>query len=141
MSVGRALGVAAIAAMVLSGCVSAPPVSSPPADDYCVPRVTISPTEVRPGDTITVSVESGCEAPMPNGGWVVIAGPVGQLDLAVRTVTEAELVDGFSATVELPASFPVGEGFAGLDGWDYSDCPDTASCASPTASFRVKQSP
>ncbi|MBA4248689.1 MAG: hypothetical protein C0444_10405 [Microbacterium sp.] len=125
-----------IAAMVLSGCVS-----TPPAEEYCVPRVTISPVEVRPGDTITVTVESGCDVPMPAGGWVVIAGPVGQLDLAVRTVTEAELVNGFAVTVELPADFPGSEGFAGLDYWDYSGCPDNASCASPVASFRVAQSP
>lgn len=136
MPIGRVLAVVAIAAMVLSGCVSAPP-----AESYCVPRVTVSPAEVRPGDTITVSVESGCDADMPSRGWVVIAGPVGQRDLAVRTLIEAELVTGLTTTVELPADFPLGEGFAGLDAWDYSGCPDNASCASPTGSFRVVQNP
>lgn len=126
----------AIAAMLLSGCVSPLAIS-----DYCVPLVDVSPAEVRPGDTITVTVESGCDVPTPSGGWIVIAAPVGQIDLAVRTVTEAELADGFSATVELPSDFPVGEGFAGLDTWDFSECADNASCASPSASFRVVQNP
>lgn len=136
MSLGRALSVVAIAAMVLSGCVSAPP-----HEGYCVPRVTVSPAEVRPGDTIAVNVETGCDAAMPSGGWIVIAAPVGQLDLAVRTVVEKELADGLSVMVELPADFAVGEGFAGLDAWDYSGCPDNASCASPTGSFRVVLNP
>jgi hypothetical protein len=78
---------------------------------------------------------------MPAGGWVVKAAPVGQLDFAVRTVAETKLVDGFSATVVLPADFPVGDAFAGLESWDYSGCPDNASCASPSASFRVAQNP
>lgn len=126
------------AALALSGC-STP--SPSPASDYCVPRVSVIPAEVRPGDTITVEVDSGCDAPMPPGGWVVAAAPVGDLDRAVRTTVEEDLGDGLTISIELPDEFPLGEAWAGLDEWDYDDCADNASCASPTGSFRVVRVP
>jgi len=125
-------------ALALSGC-STP--SPSPASDYCVPRFSVTPAEVRPGATITVEVESGCDAPMPRDGWVVTAAPVGDLDAAVRTTVEEALVDGLTVTIELPATFPLGEAWAGFREWDYSGCPDGASCASPTGSFRVVHVP
>ena len=124
--------------LALSGC-STP--SPSPASDYCVPRVSVTPAEVRPGDTITVEVESGCDAPMPRGGWVVTAAPVGDLDAAVRTTVEEDIVDGLAVSIELPDSFPLGEAWAGILEWDYGDCADNASCASPTGSFRVVHVP
>ncbi|MDO8338636.1 MAG: hypothetical protein Q7T15_10335 [Microcella sp.] len=126
------------AALALSGC-STP--SPSPASDYCVPRVAVTPAEVRPGDTIEVEVESGCDAPMPPGGWVVTAAPVGELDRAVRTTVEEDLADGLAVSIELPDTFPLGEAWAGLLEWDYGDCADNASCASPSGSFRVVRAP
>ena len=134
----RRVALVIVVALALSGC-STP--SPSPASDYCVPRVSVTPAEVRPGDTITVEVESGCDAPMPRGGWLMTAAPVGELDLAVRTTVEKDLGDGLTISIELPSSFPLGEAWAGLDGWDYGDCADNASCASPTGSFRVVRAP
>ena len=135
---GRRVALVIAVALALSGC-STPSPST--ASDYCVPRVSVTPAEVRPGDTITVEVESGCDAPMPLGGWVVTAAPVGDLDAAARTTVEEALVDGLTVTIELPASFPFGEAWAGFREWDYSGCPDGASCASPSGSFRVVRVP
>ena len=124
--------------LALSGC-STP--SPSPGSDYCVPRVSVTPAEVRPGDTITVEVESGCDAPTPPGGWVMTAAPVGELDRAVRTTVEEDLGDGLTVSIELPDAFPLGEAWAGILEWDYSGCPDGASCAGPTGSFQVVRAP
>jgi len=126
-------------ALALSGC-STP--SPSPASDYCVPRFSVTPAEVRPGATITVEVESGCDAPMPRDGWVVTAAPVGDLDAAVRHDGR-----GRPSSTDSPSrsscrpTFPLGEAWAGFREWDYSGCPDGASCASPTGSFRVVHVP
>ena len=50
----------------------------------------------------------------------------------------AELDGHWSVSVELPDDFPAGETTAGIDNWNYSSCPDNASCAGPVGSFRVE---
>lgn len=136
MSLPRGVAVA-IGLLLVAGCT----VSGPEEVDatYCVPRVWVTPAVVGPGDTISVEVESGCDVSTPRDGWVVIAAPVGQLDRAVRTTVDAELEDGFTVTFDVPEDFPPGEGFAGLEEWDFSGCPDDASCASPTGGFEVRR--
>ena len=136
MSPPREIAAAASATLLLTGCT----VSGPEEIDatYCVPRVWVTPADALPGDAISVEVESGCDASTPPDGWVVVAAPVGQLERAVRLTVDAELEEGFTVTLEVPDDFPPGEAFAGLEEWDFSGCPDDASCASPTGSFEVR---
>jgi hypothetical protein len=130
--------IAAVASAVLglTGCTVSP--SPPPAGSFCVPRFTIEPSVVRAGDTISIASDAKCDVDLPREGWVVIASPVGSRDQGVR----ANVMDRFDGTfrVELVLSsdFPVGDAFAGIENWDYSQCADTGSCASASASFRVR---
>ncbi|MEO8527686.1 MAG: hypothetical protein ABI435_01260 [Pseudolysinimonas sp.] len=128
-------GLAALALMV-SGCTS----TSPPASSFCVPRFTIEPSVASPGDTITLTSDTTCDVEPPGGGWSVVLAPVGQLELGVRTNVADGFDGSFSITLSVPATFPSGEAFAGIENWDYSTCSDTAggSCASATATFTVR---
>ncbi len=129
-----ASAVALVLSLSLYGCST----SAIPDPTYCMPLVTVSPSSVHPGDTVTITVDDGCTMPTPEGGWELIAAPVGQRDVAVTGSTEADLSAGFTADLVVPADFPTGEAFAGIDNWDFSQCADTSgSCASPTGNFEV----
>lgn len=121
-----------IALSALSGCASA---EDDPA--ACVPLVDVTPRAVSPGDSITVVIDEGCDRPRPRGGWSVAASPVDKPELAVTSTSDPQLVDGFSVKMTVPASFPAGEAYAEIAGWDYSLCNDNGSCASPSGSFIV----
>lgn len=108
-------------------------------DGTCVvPLVRVAPATAHPGDTITVVSDDSCDVEVPNGGWVVVAGHVGGGKTLVQ-VTAKNVFDGqFRVELTLSEDFPVGEAYAGIENWDYSTCPDNASCASPTGSFTVE---
>jgi hypothetical protein len=120
--------------LVMPGCTY----SSPPAGDFCVPRITVEPAVVSPGGTITMSSDTACDTAKPPGGWAVLVAPVGQVGLGVSTTVPDEFDGSFSVMFEVPDYFPSGEAFAGISNWDYSDCPDNASCASASGSFTVE---
>lgn len=126
------LATAVLAVLALSGCTS--PAEDPAA---CVPLVDVTPGMVAPGRSITVTVYGGCDRPRPVGGWTVTAAPVGKPQLAVTATSDENLVDGFSVEVAIPESFPAGDAYAGIGGWDYSLCDDGGSCASPSDAFTV----
>jgi hypothetical protein len=130
--------IACSGALLLAGCSAA---LTDPSGQGCVPLVSVQPETVRAGDTITVVVSPGCDSAAPADGWVIRAAPVGKLDQAVRVSTSADLASGFEIELLLPKDFPPGAAFAGLDDWDYSNCPDNASCASPSGDFVVTDLP
>lgn len=140
MRTGRDLviGTTAITAMLVSGC--APGTSGGAAtgtNDYCVPRMTVSPTTATPGASITLISEDICDLAAPVHGWQVGAGSTAGGGSLV-TVRTTESFDGsFEVTITLPADFPSGKAYAGIDDWDYSTCPDNASCAVPLVTFEV----
>lgn len=125
----------ALALMTLNGCAMISPSSG-----YCVPRVHVEPTSVRAGDTVTVVSEDRCEVTVPTGGWLVVAGHVGDGGNGPVQVRSSEPFDGsFRVDLQLPKDFPAGEAYAGVINWDYSTCPDTASCAGPLGGFTVER--
>jgi len=130
--------VAAVASAVLglTGCtVSSSP---PPAGSFCVPRFTIEPSVVRAGDTISIASDTKCDVDPPREGWVVIAAPVGSPEQGVRTTVTDRFDGTFRVELGLSSDFRVGDAFAGIENWDYSQCADTGSCASASAPFTVR---
>lgn len=125
-----------LSGVLTSGCSST--ASNPAA---CVPRVAVRPATVVPGGTITVSVEAGCDRKTPEGGWTILAAPLGKPELAVKQKVDRPLSDGFSLSVSVPESFPAGDAYAGITEWDYSSCDDGASCPGPTRPFTVETAP
>ena len=133
--IGAMAGVVVLACtLLLSGCSTT---LDTPGVRGCVPLVSVSPRTVQVGGTITVVVSPGCNLQTPAEGWVIFTAPVGEMDQAVRLTVQQSLGAGFRTEMPLPASFAAGEAFAGLDGWDYSACPDNASCAGPTTSYTI----
>jgi hypothetical protein len=131
----------AIAVLALAGCTySGPP---PWPSSYCLPRFTVEPAVVSPGESITMTATDECDVTPPGSGWVVLVAPVGQPASGVSTTVTDGFDGSFSVTVEIPATFPSGEAFASIENWDYSPCDDTSvngagSCASASASFTVR---
>lgn len=124
-----------VAGVALGSCST-----SPPPAPGCVPRVSVTPHEASPGDTITLRSDTVCSDPRPDDGWIVTAGHVGGEAVLVRTVSRDTFDGSFTAVVDLPEDFPVGEAFAGIANWDYSFCEGSGagSCASATGDFIVR---
>lgn len=131
---------AAVATLTLSGCATVTPTAemgNPDAAGCVVPLVRVTPATVHPGDTITVVSGDPCDIPIPGEGWLVVAGHVGDGGARVHVTSDDELDGLFRVELTLPDDFPIGEAYAGIGNWDYSTCPDNASCAGPTGSFTV----
>ena len=103
-----------------------------------MPHITIEPAVVSPGGSITMASDTECDAAPPTDVWKIIVAPVGQAYLGVSANVTDEFDGSFSVMLEIPAYFPSGEAFAGVENWDYSECPDNASCASASGGFRIR---
>lgn len=121
-----------LAVPALSSC-STPPASS------CVPRMFVDSLHVSPGGTITVTSDTTCDVPTPEGGWVVGARAVGPGSTSLVSVTSEDQFDGsFTVQLTIPDDFPIGEGYAIVENWNYSSCLDAnSSCAVASATFYV----
>ncbi|MEV7934006.1 hypothetical protein [Curtobacterium sp. NPDC089185] len=121
----------------LSACTSSS--SADAGRDWCVPLLTVAPVTVQPGDTVTLRSEDRCDAPVPDGGWHVVA-TVPQADGPEVAFRSADSFDGsWSASVTLPRDFPVGDAVFGIADWDDAPCSDTSgSCAAASGSFTVR---
>jgi hypothetical protein len=134
----RSASAAAVLAVVVVSGVTA--CASPHhREGGCVPRMSAEPRSVHVGDTVTFSTDDVCKVDVPDGGWRVearLAGAVGTR----ATARSAEPFDGsWSVRILVPAAFPVGDASIGITNWDYSSCPDTASCAGPFADVTVER--
>lgn len=128
------LGLVGLAALaLLSGCVGR---GEPPAGG-CVPRIMIEPAEVSAGETISITSDTACDDAAPSGGWVVGAGHIPGGEPLVSVVTDEQFDGSFELSLTLPADFPEGEAWAGVQNWDYSFCAANASCAAATGDFTV----
>jgi len=129
-----AVGLALVCGVgALAGCAT----SSGGDRGGCVPVMTVSPRVAHPGDTVTLSSSDVCAVMVPEGGWKVAARQPLEDGRAVTVRSDDALDGSWAASVTLPADFPTGEVSFGLENWDYSTCPDGASCAGPFGSFRV----
>ena len=122
------------AALALTGCAMTEAV-----DGSCVPRMQVEPATVHLGDSFTVVSADNCNVTVTDGGWVVVAGHVGD-EKALVDVRSSDTFDGaFRVKLNLPSDFPLGEAYAGVDSWDYSTCADPVSCAGPMVNFTVER--
>ncbi len=100
----------------------------------------VEPLHVSPGETITVTSDTTCDVSTPEGGWVVGAREVGPGSTSLVSVTSEDQFDGsFTVQLTIPDDFPIGEGYAIVENWDYSFCTDAnSSCAVASATFYVE---
>ena len=130
----RLVAAVSVALLSITACAAAPAAE----EAFCVPRITVEPQSVAGGDTIILTSDDFCGAEMPEEGWAVSAAPQDRIDDAVVIRSTEEFDGAFRVDITLPIDFSAGPAFAGIDGWDYSGCPDDASCASPTGDFVVE---
>jgi hypothetical protein len=128
---------AGVTAMLVTGCASAVPAASPEVPGRCVPLINVQPERPSPGDRIVVTAPGTCRVAVPPDGLEITAAPVGDLTSAVRLTVPLGTGEPFHAELQLPDDFPLGEAWAGIEDWDYSSCPDNASCAIPYGYFTV----
>lgn len=128
-----ATAAACIGVVTLMGC--AAPVVGPPG--ACVPLIAVEPDTAAPGSTITVTSRGACRVTVPPEGLTITAAGVGNLNSAIHTAGAVDAEGALRVQLQLPKDFPLGEAWTGIDDWDYSSCPDNASCASPFGSFTV----
>ena len=121
------------ASAALTGCTASPESGT----TGCVPRFTVTPDTARAGDTVTFSTADECDVDVPDGGWRIGVSD----DRGVRDddlVRSSGTFDGsWSVSVPLPADLRSGEGMLGIENWDYSSCPDNASCAGPFGNLTI----
>ena len=129
------LGLAVLTACVLvSGCAVQ---NEGRGDTSCVPRMSVSSGEVVRGEVVTLVTADVCEVELPSGGWRVSAGHVGDGTAVIVAETDEALDGSFEVSLELPADFPTGDAWIGIENWDYSTCDDAGSCAGPSTTFTV----
>lgn len=105
----------------------------------CVPRMTVEPSSASAGDRVTFSSHDVCDVDAPETGWRIEAHTSGE-DASSVLVRSSEPFDGsWSTDLVVPSDFAVGEASISVANWDYSSCPDDASCAAPIAELTITQ--
>lgn len=125
----------------LSGCTSYP-VSGPTAG--CVPRFTVTPDTARAGDTVTFATTDECDVEVPDGGWRIDVQHQGENvpdDPAFADAARSDdAFDGsWSVSVPVPSDIEPGDAWVSIRNWDYSTCPDDASCAGPSRDLTIER--
>jgi hypothetical protein len=130
--------VVVVAAVVIAGLVmssiraNAPGGSGRDADPAsrwnCAPaRPTVSPSPVVRGSSVTISSGSAhCAQPLPGGATFPIAlSSDASPEARVEGQASVHPDGSFTATLAVPADFPIGSGRLAVSDWDYVVCDDT----------------
>lgn len=139
--VATVLALTVAASSALTGC-TASPVYRPPGG--CLPRFTVTPDTARAGDTVTFATKDECDVDVPDGGWRIEVQHEGEDASEDSAFADAARSDdpfdgSWSVSVPLPTDLESGAAFVSIANWDYSTCPDDASCASPSQSFTIER--
>lgn len=133
----RPLGLAASITMLTAGSLTA----CAPASDRCLPApLAASPTEVSPGESLTVESEAAkCDLGYEDGATysVVVISSSGEKSEEVDVPVERD--GSFSTDVVVPESFPDGHASVVVSGSAYDDCgDDSGSCAAYTIEVMIE---
>ncbi|MEZ3160835.1 hypothetical protein AB1K54_09860 [Microbacterium sp. BWT-B31] len=129
-----ALAVAALALGALPGCLA----SGPPAS-VCVPELTVTPDDPKPGRIVTVATTHAC--PVPDGTeWVVRIQPAGKPIPLAEAKVKPDGDGSFEVSITVPPTIGPGSAIAWIANyWDTAQCPSGASCASAEVTFTVAE--
>jgi len=124
----RVLGLAASIAILTVGSLTA----CAPASDRCLPApLAAAPTEVRPGESLTVESEAAeCDLGYKDGAIysVVVISSSGEKSEEVDVPVERD--GSFATDIVVPESFSAGQASVVVSGSVYDDCgDDSGSCA------------
>lgn len=125
----------ACAAGVLAGC------APPAAPNVCVPELSVTPDDPRPGRIVTVETTRSCPGELPEGArWDVRIQPEGERIPIARASVDPEPDGSFAVSITVPPTIAPGRAVAHIANyWDYASCPGSASCAAAAVIFDVRE--
>lgn len=121
-----------VCAAALVGC-------APVTSRVCVPELSVTPEDPKPGRIVTVETVRACPT-ASDTLWRVRIQPEGKsIPLAEARVTPD--ADGsFSVSITVPPTIAPGAAIASIANyWDTQECPEGASCAPAQVSFTVAE--
>ena len=133
----RVFGLVASIATLTAGSLTA----CAPASDRCLPApLAASPTDVSPGESLTVESEAAeCDLGYEDGPTysVVVISSSGEKSEEVDVPVERD--GSFSTDIVVPESFPAGQASVVASGSAYDDCgDDSGSCAAYTVEVMIE---
>jgi len=130
---GMTLAVVAIGAFTLPGCV---PTSDPPSA-VCIPELSVSPENPKPGRIVTVATTNPCPA-SEGTEWAVRIQPDGERIPLAQARVEPDADGSFEVSITVPPTIHPGPAIAWIANyWETQECPDEASCAPAEVRFTV----
>ncbi len=111
-----------------------------PTAAVCVPELSVTPDDPRPGRIVTVETVRGCPVDLPEGArWEVRIQPAGETIPLSRAFVRPAADGTFAVSITVPPTIRPGAAVAHISNfWDYAVCPDGASCAAAEVTFTVR---
>src|SRR3546814_19561025 len=122
---GRGISLASLGLVVagLAGC-------SLPADTACVPELSVTPDEPRPGRIVTVATARACADALPEGErWEIRIQPADKAIQVARAFVQPEPDGSFTLRITVPPTigpWPAGAPIAKYR--EFDPCPSTPTC-------------
>ncbi|NYE20602.1 hypothetical protein [Microbacterium immunditiarum] len=130
---GMTFAAIALIALALPGCVS----TSDPPSAVCVPELSVSPDNPKPGRIVTVATTHPCPAP-EGTEWVVRIQRVDERIPLAQARVKPEPDGSFEVSITVPPTIHPGTAIAWISNyWDTVECPGGGSCVSPEEEFTV----
>src|SRR3546814_10995197 len=121
---GRGISLASLGLVVagLAGC-------SLPADTACVPELSVTPDEPRPGRIVTVATARACADALPEGErWEIRIQPADKAITVARAFVDPEPDGSFTVRITVPPTIRPGPAVAHLaTSSAFASCPRSAS--------------
>lgn len=132
-AVSALIAVGAVGAAMLAGCSSSEPAR------VCVPEMSVTPSDPRPGRIVTVDTVRACPVDLPEGEKLEIRiHPADDRIPIARAFVRPDADGAFTVSITVPPTIRPGATVVEIaNWWDYAACPDTASCAAAEGAFEV----
>ncbi|MFJ6652467.1 hypothetical protein ACIQLJ_06700 [Microbacterium sp. NPDC091313] len=126
---------AVVLGATLSGCASAQPTAA------CVPELSVTPSDPRPGRIVSVETVRACPIDLPDGArYEVRIHPQDDRIPIARAYVTPDADGSFAVSITVPPTIRAGATVAEISNyWEYATCPDGASCAAAEVVFDVSE--
>ncbi|MGP3536552.1 hypothetical protein ACTU3I_17295 [Microbacterium sp. RD1] len=118
----------------LVGCGPLPPGRT------CVPELSVTPEDPRPGRIVTVETTHACPVDLPEGArWEVRIQPADERIPLARAFVRPHADGSFAVSITVPPTIAPGPAIAHISNYgEYAKCAEGASCAAASVTFDVR---